>query len=494
MAGINKIGYSTHILGTVESVKSCLRIVLYDKYKISDGNNRYKRISLYNIDEVYNLVKQGEYLELRRDNRTEPFQYKHVNEKINGFNVIIYLNSEGFPIGYTEFTNTQGEKRDTNIEINITAKVEDFSITLNDNLDKVEYAEKSYLGTGLENYTGSKTAREKIKNSEQRKKYYTKFVSQAEHTRDSMFLDSGAVVETSNSGLSFMKLGLERNLNYSPLGYNFTNFGTSYYGDDIALCAWNGIDYCISSLTQRNMFGDLITYTKSGRGYFTLPSDEIKIEYSAGKYLVCSSSLGGINRVRAFNTETRDWEKSNNLNVFIDPWDKTGKLYDIPSAIPVSDIYRYLPELVNIYYDYKENEYLRVIRKVGPWFVLDVKVSGESLVLVTGISFMLYLTKEQLRNLIYFDDNTLILNNKSSYQIYRGIREVRYTPEAANLIQSGGSTKCETVLKTSELYQTPFNALRRGAYPEKPGIPEIVSGFKGHLFYIDDSNYIINFL
>lgn len=497
MAGINKIGYSTHILGTVRSVMSCLGIILYDKYGISDGN-KYKRISLYNLDEMYDLVMSGDHLELTRENTDDYFRYLHENGHIDGFNVIIYINpSDGSPIGYTEFTNTQGEKRDTNIYLKITASVEDFDVVLNDNLDNVKQAKKTYVGNELKDYTGSKTIQDDLKEVQGGNKHYTKLLSQASETQDSILLDCGTVTKMGYSdSLGLMKLSLERNLNYSPQIYDFTNFGISYYGDDIVLCTWKNTNYCVSSLTQRNCFGDLIKYTKSNTGYFTLPIDSYTntIDHVAGKYIICKSSLNGSSIMRAFNIEKRDWETTQNPTLFVDPLDKSGKLYSIPRSIKPGDFYKYLPELKNIFYDYKENEYIKVLRKIGNWFVLRVNRGDTSLILVTGTALTLYLTEEQLEDLLFFDDNTLILNSESYYIIYQGIGRTLCTEEASEFL-GDIDTESIKVSKTSELYTTPFNSLRRNHYPtEVQGIPEFVSGFLGHLFYVNKNNYIINFL
>ena len=285
-------------------------------------------------------------------------------------------------------------------------------------------------------------------------------------------------------------------MNYSPLEYDFTNFSISYYGNDIVLSTWKDTNYCISSLTQRNSFGDLIRYTKSNKGYFTLPEDDYTniIDHTAGKYIICKSSLNGTSKMRAFNIEKRGWENTSGVTLFVDPLDKSNKLYELPSAIQSSSFFRYLPELKNMFYDYKDNEYLKVLRKVGSWFILSVRRNNNSLILVSGLAFSLYLTPNQLQDLLFYDDNTLILNTTNSYLIYRGFRETRYTKAALNLVGGSGNTTVESVYKTQDLYKTKFNELRRGVYPNTSGLPKFVSGFKGHLFYIDDENYTINFL
>ena len=492
MAGINKIGYSTHILGTVKSVMSCLGIILYDKSKISDGN-KHKRISLYNIDEIYKLVIDSDnYLELTRETAEEDdyFKYSHENGRIKGFNVIIYISPvDGSPLGYTEFTNTQGEQRDTNIYLELKADIQDFDVRLNNNLDNVEYAKKEYLGDELKNYTSSKVILEDIKKLEGGNKFYTKFLSQASMTSNSVFLDSGLVTELKSIGdLGFVKLGIEKGMNYSPFDYDFENFGISYYGDDIVLCAWTDLNYCITSLTQKNSFGELIRYTKSNTGYFTLPGDVKKIDYMSGKYIVCDDDS------KVFNVENREWLKLSYPRAIVDTLDKTNYLYQLPSSMQSSSFYKYMPELKNMYYDYKDREYIRVRRKVGSWFVLDVMRDSNELILITGLTSCLYITPDQLKDVIFFDDNTLILNTSNAYKIYRGVKRTWYSDDANKLLTGKSGTYTESVRKTADLYSTPFNDLRRGVYPETTGIPNFVAGFLGHLFYVDKSKHIINYL
>lgn len=501
MAEINKVGYSTHILGTVKSVMSCLGIILYDKYDISGKSNKYRKISLYNITDIFDIVKStNKYLEITRENTEGDFKYLHANGRIEGFNTIIYLSPiNGSPIGYTEFKNTQGIGRDTNILLNLKASVEDFDVILNNTLENAENAEKKYVGTGLGDYTSNKVAWKAAFQTERGQKHYTKFLDQAKQTQDSIFLDSGVVTMLSDTGdLGFMKLGIERNMNYSPLGYEFKNFTISNYGNDIVLTTWNGTNYCVTSLTQKNRFNELIRYTKSSTGYFTLPEEDDytnTITHAAGKYIVCNSTGQGKSINRAYNIETREWEKSTYNNVFVDPLDKSNKLYDIPSTFIMTLIYKYMPELANAYYTFRDGEYVKLIRKIGNWFILNVIRNQKSVYLVAGVNYSLYITPEQLTDLIFYDDNLIILNTPNHYRLYTGDRVERYTEEAKNLIGNINSNASpEVIMKSSSIHSSRFNDLRRGAFIDYSGLPEFVAGYRGHLFYVNKNKQTINFL
>ena len=506
---IDTTGYSTHILSTVKTVMSCKEILLYDKTDISNG--KYKKISLYNLNEVYEAVIEGDkYLFLQRSEEESSdymvFKYLHSNKEIERFNVIIYISPvNGQPIGYTEFRNSQGERRDTTIEIKLTAKVDDINIVLKNSLSSIPKSAKKYLGEELNEYVSATKALENIEKLDGGEKYYTKFISQAFKADKSIFLDSGAVIKTTGledssivPTLGLAKLCIRKNVNYSPYDYKFENFNVSYYGSDTVLCSWTDLNYSIISLTQINRFGDLIRYTKSSTGYYTLPeneytSDPIVIDYITGKYIVCNSSS------QVFDVEKREWVKLDSPIAFVDVLDRSSYLYQLPNSIKEDNFYRYLPDLKNIFYNYLDGESLRVKRKVGHWYILDVTYGNDenSLYLVTGISSSLYVTGEQLNNLIYLDDNTLILKTEDKYLLYTGEKRTMCTEEVEELKLLGEEfnydTKAIEVNKSYELYTTELNNYRRSFYPMVSGVPDIITGFSGLLFYIDSKNKI-NFL
>lgn len=502
MAGINNVGYSTHILGTVKSVMKCLGIILYNRYEISDTG--LTRISLYNIKEVYKVLTKegGKCVKISRNSTEEPFIY---NKSIaqsgnldNGFSTVIYLSPvDDAPLGYTEFRLVQGKDRDINITLDLRSSVEDLNVILNNSLSNVENStNKNYLGDNLGEYTSSSIALDCIKTRENINKNYTKFLNQAKKSNYPVYLDSGFIKKFDLTGdLGFIKLNIFRNMNYSPLEFEFENFNISLYGSDIVLGTWTGLNYCITSLTQRNKFGELIRYTKSNTGYFTLPPKNgmrpYKILYNAGKYLICDF---GNDTTAPFNIETREWEEITNSIALVDPLDPSNTLYDLTEEIDLSTIYKTFPDLVNTFYNYKQEKSIKILRKVGNWIVIRVMRDNRVVYVITGISYSLYITPEQLDKIIYLDDNTLILNSTDNYCIYRGIGEEAYTPEAARLLNIKTNAGAININKSSSLSHSDFNDLRRGPYPLTVSIPDIVTAFCGHLFYIDRQNHLINIL
>ena len=495
MADVN-FGYSTHILGTVKQAKSCLGIVLYDKYKFQNVEG-YNKISLYNLEQDYEvIIENGPYLKLTREKVGDSFQYLHTNRELSsGFNVIIYLDPvTSSPVGYTEFSNNQGKNRDLTINLELSASVNTLDIVLNNNLSIAERVDREYTGTGLNEYTSGSVLKSDVL-SIQPKYPYSKFLSQAQYSGGAI-TDAGLVKKIEDE-LKFVKVGIARNVVYSPTFYNFTNFNVSFLGDDIVLCAWNGINYCISSLSKKNDFGNLITYTKSTTGYYTLLQDDGStnvIKYAAGKYLVCESVLKTLRVVtRVFDFTTRSWVKTINPNVFVDPCDQYNRVYDLPSSISYEQAYLYLPEISNSFYSYLDTDYVNVVRKTGNWIVTSRVESGKRLYMISGLSFSLYIKKEELDDIIFLDDNTLILKRDDELRVYRGIGETRYTESAAELIGGKLNTKYEIIRLGDDIMSSILNPLRRGAIPENGKVPEVVCGFSGYLFYTTE-DYKINFL
>ena len=496
MAGIS-FGYNTHILGTVKQAKSCLGIVLYDKYKFQNIEG-YNKLSLYNLEQNYDvIVEKGPHLLLTRQDVSTPFDYKHTNRELtSGFNVMIYLDPvTNAPVGYTEFSNNQGKERDILIYLDLNASVETLEIELVNKLDSAERVEREYIGNELNKYTSAKNLKSDVKDL-QLKSPYSKFLTQAAYTGGSI-TDAGLVKKIEDE-LKFVKLGIARNVVYSPNHYDFTNFNVSFLGDDIVLCTWNGTNYCVSSLSKKNDFGNLITYTKSNTGYYTLPQDDGStniIKYSAGKYLVCESVLETKRVVtRAFDFTVRRWADTVNPVVFVDPYDQYNRLYDIPSSFSYDAAYKYLPEVSNSFYKFLDNDTVYVNRKVGNWIVFGKVINGQRLYMIAGLSFALYVTKEELEDIIYLDDNSLILKKDEKMLLYRGISTTKYTEAARTLAKvSGVSVSYETINVGDDIISSAFGPLRRGAIPENGLVPDIKCGFGGYLFYTTN-DYRINFL
>lgn len=514
---------STRVLGTVKSITSGLKIIVYNRYDFTKVSG-YSKISLYNLEEIYNLVTSYKkedhslYELLVRNSDVEPYEFSTEDKAgTSGFNVIIYLsNIDSSPIGFTEFNNTQGRERDIWIYPEQTATVSEFSITLSNSLtsliNNTTSATKTYIGTGLKDYTSLGSIR--VKNGN--KKGYTRNISEVKYKSSELgvHLDSG-LVRNNSEALEYIKLSVERDTEFSPYGYEFTNFGLSYYGDDIVLYTWNGENYCATSLTKRNKFGNLIVYTKSGTGYFTLPAskeyEKNTILYTAGKYIVCESTVPGVSNKkfqRLFDIETREWIQPD-YKFILDALDPTNTVIELPNSLTYKDIGRYIPSLVNANIDLSGNMQINIIRKIGNWFLLRRTIKGNTMYIWAGISNVIYLTEDEINDFMVLDDNTIVRYFNDSvnprYYFYGGIKQTYYTYEARKIL-NGKDSSDPKILHTRkknpitkkwdndsgyyEIYETFLNDFRRGAYPiDIIGIPDIVCMIDGIIFY-KTGNYI----
>ena len=204
---------------------------------------------------------------------------------------------------------------------------------------------KNYVGDDLKDYTSSLIAKQSIE--ENITPGYTKSLTEILHDNCSkgIYLNTGFL--TNNEGnLDYYKFNINKDVEYSPYGYEFTNFGISRYGDDIVLYAWKDENYYAISLTKYNKFNNSIVYTKSGVGYFTLPEfkekySKNKIFYTAGKYIVCKSTLTGVSNkevLRLFNIETKDWVNLSFKNFVIDELDPHNRIIELPDSLYFKDI------------------------------------------------------------------------------------------------------------------------------------------------------------
>ena len=52
------LGYRTHVVGTAKPIIESKRIILYNKYQFA-SNSAYSRISVYNIERIYEVVSSS---------------------------------------------------------------------------------------------------------------------------------------------------------------------------------------------------------------------------------------------------------------------------------------------------------------------------------------------------------------------------------------------------------------------------------------------------
>jgi len=122
---------------------------------------------------------------------------------------------------------------------------------------------------------------------------------------------------------------------------------------------------------------------------------------------------------------------------------------------------------------------------------------------------------------MFVNDQTIILKEDDYYMIYNRPGETYYSEKARLIVEGGklnsydetgilmcitgnseydenhyleyyGSQKISVIFKYEDLYKTKLNSYRRGIYPNKNGIPDLVCSIGGLIFYKIDS--IINYL
>jgi len=528
-------GYSTHVLGTIKSITEGLKIIVYNRYSFSEDPN-YSKITLYNLEEIYNLVlKSKKYVKLERKGVIEEdeegekidsnhYEYLASNKAIEGFNEIIYLsNSDNSPIGYTDFDETKGLERDIYIFPKQTSKLStNFEIILVNSLssliDGSSNVSKNYVGLEPYEFTSGLLASGSIK-----KGVYSGYTKQlSEINKDGSFygikLDSGLVKQI-ESGANFIKLNIEKNIEYSPYNVKFSHFSISYYGENLILYAWEDDKFFAQSLTERNRFGNSIIYTKNGKGYYQLPIDDDhnvnNIIYTAGKFIVCeSTSINNLTKKTIFNIITRSWVDTSDFeytNFVIDERNPNNYINQIPESFSYKSAYKYCPEFVNTYITKDDSFNVNIYRKIGNWYLIKKQIKGEQLYIYAGIESTLYATKDEIDNIFVLNDNTILQKydtiekvynsitkeeetkiKQKSYILYRGIGVEFYTPGVLDKLKSVKNTSSIIYINREEknLYSTCLNLYRTNVYPaELTQLPEIVCSIDGLLFY-KDGNYI----
>jgi hypothetical protein len=142
-----------------------------------------------------------------------------------------------------------------------------------------------------------------------------------------------------NRNLELSKLDITRDIEADPFSLGFDKYQISYYENNLAFYTWkdNG-QYCIISLTERNVFNRPIYYTRSDNASYTIPS-QYKISYFAGHYIVCEDGtiLDTLDNNRVV------MEQNVGYRNIIDPLDPESKIYTdichpITFSISVEDI------------------------------------------------------------------------------------------------------------------------------------------------------------
>lgn len=523
----NYLGYNTYILGTTKNILACLGIVVYNKSQLPPD---IEKLSLYNINQVYEKVIQNEkYIKLTRQNSEEPFTFISNNGFTDGFDTIIYLsNSDNSPTGYTEFLNKQGQERNINILLAFNSTISgDLTVTLMNSLTQLKNnstVNKNFIGKELYQYPNVKDIYEDNIDYKWIEPKYTTNLSALINSENiqNIFLGYGIL-----NNLTLVKLNISKNIIIDPYEFNFTNYQLGYYRNDIVIYLWKDLHYYSYSLTKRDRFNNPITYLNySNLGYLTISNYSLeegtkqKILYFSGKYAIVEIS-GTINTIKVFNIENQSWENINSTNFLIDELDLENKITELPNILNYNNVYEYIPEISNIHlnlYEYSRINSIDIIKKVKNWFVIRKRKDG--LVIYSGISKTLYCTEEEIP--IIINDQIIMIktvdndNELTYYTIYYKNFKTYYSEKARTILENGklfydsdlnilickggskddeykeyyNSEEIKIVNNKENLTKSYFSRFRRNILPENTStIPEIIGAIDGIIFY-KNKNYI----
>lgn len=519
----NSLGYRTHVIGTAKPVLESTRIVLYNKYQFA-SNSDYSRISVYNIDRIYQVVSSSPLALTLSRVPGGKFEYKYSNQHTEGFNIIIYLsNFDNSPIGYTEFLRTQGKDRNINISIDLETTVEgDIQVNIVNSLASLRSnssLERVFTGDELWEFTSSNKIKSEVQKILPNSRYTTHLTA---FTRDRSVRNIymlNYLVRQKDRKLELSKLDITRDIEADPFSLGFSKYQISYYGDELAFYTWNEEgQYCIISLTERNMFNRPIYYTQTNNAASQIdPSYEI--DYFAGHYIVCKD--GTILDTMTGNSVVMNQEDG--YKNIIDPLDPKSVIYSFPQ-LTYESVYHYIPELANIYLDlktYMKTYGLNVVRKVGSWFILKRILRGEVLYLLVNQSTRIYITETDYENIKILNDRVVMFEESDYYLLYfldRG----EYWTERARATQHGTlvlddtlevlfcqggdndeeyreyflDNKIERIFKSYPVHDSVLNSFRKNYYntEESNAIPEIIGACDGILFFLTDDKKFLEYL
>ena len=487
---MNKV-YTNYLSGSVYQVSSCLEIILFNKFSFSE------KISLYNLKDFYlkYLVGSSEsYVRLVRESPSTFFEYK--KSLSAGFNIILYISSvSNSPIGYTEFINTQGVGVSLGIEINISRTlVNEFTIVLKNGLVENDLT-KVYTGKELYNYsTRNDIVSRKYRN------LFTSDIGRLESDIYSFIVSSSGLITKEYT----WKLDINKDVVISSsLGYN----NICFYKGDLVIACWDQMNYSLYPLIGNSSIISGTTTYNIGR-----------IE---GRYY--RDTIGTLRDLETGSEVIM--EKDTQFCDFLNP---KCTVYDLPVFYSISDIFKYIPEINNIYLDlnyYLKSNQVRIQSKIGSWYIMSREYGGTIIFIAVSPTTMINMTEEDLEKAIFVGDQTMILCEDNYYSVFNSF-STELSTERARVILEGGRLDKWTILedsetgddnfwfcyldtdedekhfeeyyggddslvhlvfKNEELSNTVLNKYRKNIYPEIEGIPELLGSFKGIIFYKIDN-------
>ena len=470
--------YNNYFSGSVSQISDCLEIILFNKSSIVE------RISLYNIESFYLKYLTGTseiYSRLTRNNTEEGFEYK--KSLPGGFNVVVYISPvSNSPIGFTEFLNTQGIGISLGIQIDVSRTLkEELDLVIKNQLSGKDLS-KDFGGTELTDYTyRGELVKRKYKN------LHTSDIERLKSDYSSFIISSSGVITKDAT----WKLEVKKNVTVE-----YENAGICFYSGSLVLSSWSGKNYLLTSLTGDEVWsGETNTPIKKIVGRYYIGDDNILRCLETGKII----------------EKTKKTQFPDYLNPHC-------TLYNLPVFYSKAEIFKYIPEINNIYLDldtYLRSNQLIVHSKIGSWFVLSRNYGGTTIYLAVSPTSVVTMTMDDLENAIFVGDQTVILKESGYYMVYN-TEGTELTTERARAILLGGRLDKYEISETSkilycfldtdedqthfeeyygeeglvkivfdyeDLSETVLNKYRRSVYPECSGIPDLIGSFGGLIFY-----------
>ena len=292
-----------------------------------------------------------------------------------------------------------------------------------------------------------------------------------------------------------------------------TGYNICFYKGNLVLAAWKNIQYVLYSL-----IGSAGSSLEGNTG-------TVEIKKIVGRYFY---DIEGNLR----DLETSNIVEKTKKTQFCDFLDPHCRVYDLPIFYSTSAIFKYIPEINNIYLDlnnYLMSSQVIISSKVGSWFVLCRDYGGTNVYTAVSPTTLIHMTEEDLEKSIFVGDQTLILCEEDYYSVY-STSEKELSTESARAIMYNGrlswwtddegnplfkfcfldTAEDEThfeeyygddglvsiVYKVEDLNGTILRKYRRNIYPSSIGIPDLIGSYGGLIFYKNkvNSKTIINYL
>lgn len=551
MATSTNNGYRTQVLpGNTRSASECLSILLYNK---NTQPEKIPRITLKNIEEVINNLLNSKiedgtnYIVLSRESSNDVFEYRleDVREKyreVEGWNIIIYLrkNNRGefVGIGFTEFINTQGERRDINITLDLTTNVsEDLIVNINYSILNSQpsgippLSAVDFLGDEVEDFTFVDKILDYKKTKQISPSLFTTHLSSFGNPKaeSNIYMASlGTVVGKEEVMCNFH---IAREFDVDPYLVGFTHHYIDYYADnDISVYSWtDDFKYSITSLSLTNRFGDPIRHAgdvqdkgykeiKYNRNGNPLDPKKSKIKLWCGTYALIEEINNNETSIFIYDTVGEKYIGNSYGNCFIDETNRHNKIVSIPNIATEIEFRKYIPDVQNTWFNFERyGKEFSILARKGDWFIFDLgkwyefsnlrqsiridKSEFENVYLINdlylgvierrvdGDTLVVYCGIDDLRDWSW--KTTKVLNTQDSEEEYKpAIPPGGMKPTPDFELQKHFTAKRDGVIKEirldDTLDKTWFRYFKKNSYPllRYPKINEFVGSCSGIMFFL----------